>query len=190
MKDGPVISVFQRLDINLMSVKTELETRVREDEIGRPIYTQQLVLNDKASNILKLAVLEARLQHTTRVEEQHLLLAILHDQTETGAKQVLEMNNMNYEDALTMFSVKNGIGLPDEDYEEEEQNDSSGSLSSGSATGKTTTTTRRRRLSSTTLAPTLHNWLRRVRWILVWVVNARYNASSKSWGVARKTTPY
>jgi ATP-dependent Clp protease ATP-binding subunit ClpC len=141
MKDGPVISVFQRLDINLLSVKTELETRVREDEIGRPIYTQQLVLNDKASNILKLAVLEARLQRTNRVEEQHLLLAILHDQAETGAKQVLEMNNMNYEDALTLLSVKNGIGLPEEDYEEEEQNDSSGSVSSGSAAGKTTTTT-------------------------------------------------
>ena len=141
MKDGPVISVFQRLDINLLSVKTELETRVREDEIGRPIYTQQLVLNDKASNILKLAVLEARLQRTTRVEEQHLLLAILHDQTETGAKQVLEMNNMNYEDALTLLSVKNGIGLPEEDYEEEDDTTAGGdTVSSGSATGKSTTT--------------------------------------------------
>ena len=149
LKDGPVINVFQRLDINLLSVKTELETRVREDEIGRPIYTQQLVLNDKASNILKLAVLEARLQRTTRVEEQHLLLAILHDQSDTGAKQVLEMNNMNYEDALTMFSVKNGIGLPEEDYEEEEQNDSSGSVSSGSAAGKTTTTTQQKTKSKT-----------------------------------------
>jgi ATP-dependent Clp protease ATP-binding subunit ClpC len=149
LKDGPVINVFQRLDINLMSVKTELETRVREDEIGRPIYTQQLVLNDKASNILKLAVLEARLQRTTRVEEQHLLLAILHDQSDTGAKQVLEMNNMNYEDALTMFSVKNGIGLPEEDYEEEEQNDTSGNASSGSATGKTTTATQQKTKSKT-----------------------------------------
>ena len=149
LKDGPVIKVFQRLDINLMSVKTELETRVREDEIGRPIYTQQLVLNDKASNILKLAVLEARLQRTTRVEEQHLLLAILHDQSDTGAKQVLEMNNMNYEDALTMFSVKNGIGLPEEDYEEEEQNDTSGNASSGSATGKTTTATQQKTKSKT-----------------------------------------
>ena len=149
LKDGPVINVFQRLDINLLSVKTELETRVREDEIGRPIYTQQLVLNDKASNILKLAVLEARLQRTTRVEEQHLLLAILHDQSDTGAKQVLEMNNMNYEDTLTMFSVKNGIGLPEEDYEEEEQNDSSGSVSSGSAAGKTTTATQQKTKSKT-----------------------------------------
>ncbi len=156
MKDGPVISVFQRLDINLTSVKTELETRVREDEIGRPIYTQQLVLNEKASNILKLAVLEARLQHTARVEEQHLLLAILHDQTETGAKQVLEMNNMNYEDALTLLSVKNGIGLPEEDYEEEDDTAGGGSASSGSSTGKTSTTTQQQKTKSKT--PVIDNF--------------------------------
>ena len=94
MKDGPIVDLFQRLDINMYSVKTELETRVRDDEIGRPIYTQQLVLNEKASNILKLAVLEARLQRTTRVDEQHLLLAILHDHVDNGAKQILELNNL------------------------------------------------------------------------------------------------
>lgn len=120
MKDGTVNDVFRRLSINLSSVKTELESRVREDEIGMPINTSELVLNEKASNILKLAVLEARIQRTTRVDEQHLLLAILHDQVDNGAKQVLEMNNMNYEDTLTLLSVKNGIGLPDEDYDEEE----------------------------------------------------------------------
>ena len=98
IKGSTVTNVFNRLDINIQSVKTELEQRVRENEIGTPITTMELVLNEKASNILKLAVLEARLQHTQRVDEQHLLLAILHDQVENGAKQVLEMNKMNYED--------------------------------------------------------------------------------------------
>ena len=140
LKEGPVMDVFQRLNINLRSLKTELEDRVREDEIGTPVYTQQLVLNEKASNILKLAVLEARLQRTVRVEEQHLLLAILHDQAETGARQILEMNNMNYEDVLTLLIVKNGIGLPEEDYEEEETSSSSSSNteSGGTTVGKTT----------------------------------------------------
>jgi ATPases with chaperone activity, ATP-binding subunit len=123
IKEGPVSDIFRRLDINLSSVKTDLESRVREDEIGMPINTSELVLNEKASNILKLAVLEARIQRTTRVDEQHLLLAILHDRVENGAKLVLEMNNMNYEDTLTLLSVKNGIGLPEEDYEEETDNE-------------------------------------------------------------------
>ena len=148
LKEGPVINILQRLDINMQNVKTALEARVREDEIGRPIYTQQLVLNEKASNILKLAVLEARLQRTTRVEEQHLLLAILHDAADNGAKQILEMNNMNYEDALTMLSVKNGIGLPEEDYEEEENVTGDSHVSSGS-NGKATTTQAKQTKSKT-----------------------------------------
>ena len=154
MNNGPVTEVFQRLDINMKTVKTELETRVREDEIGQPIHTADLVLNEKASNILKLAVLEARLQRTTRVEEQHLLLAILHDQVDNGAKHVLEMNNMNYEDALTLLSVKNGIGLPDEDYEEEEQSsETSNNQQKGS--GAQTTTAQQKTKSKT---PVLDNF--------------------------------
>ncbi len=158
-KDGPVLNVFQRLDVNPLSVKTELESRVREDELGMPITTSELVLNEKASNILKLAVLEARLQRSTRVDEQHLLLAILHDQAENGAKQVLEFNNMNYEDVLTLLSVKDnvtsGIGMPEEDYEEEESPAGNDSASSGSATGKSTTTQQQKTKSKT---PVLDNF--------------------------------
>ena len=152
MKDGPVYDVFRRLDINLSSVKTDLESRVREDEVGQPISTNELVLNEKASNILKLAVLEARIQRTTRVDEQHLLLAILHDQVDNGAKHVLEMNNMNYEDTLTLLSVKNGIGLPEEDYEEEE---TSGQQTTNNRLNSTTTSTQTKQKSKT---PVLDNF--------------------------------
>lgn len=124
MKGSPVIDVFKRLDVNLQSVKLGLESKVREDEIGKPINTSELVLNEKASNILKLAVLEARIQHTQRVDEQHLLLAILHDSVNNGAKEILEYNNMNYDDVLTIFQLKNGvrngIGLPDEEEDEQD----------------------------------------------------------------------
>ena len=155
LKDGPVRDVLQRLDVNMLSMKTELEMRVREDELNMPINTSELVLNEKASNILKLAVLEARLQRTTRVEEQHLLLAILHDMGNNGAKQVLEMNNVNYEDALTMLSVKNGIGLPDEDYEEEETRGQAGNDSQQSSAGNTQTATKQKAKSKT---PVLDNF--------------------------------
>ena len=123
--EGPVIDLFKRLNINLQSVKTELEDKVRQDEIDQPIHTTDLVLNEQASNVLKLAVLEARIQRKQRVEEQHLLLAILHDYGENGAKIVLEMNNMNYDDAMTLLfaptkeNVTDGLSLPDEDEEDD-----------------------------------------------------------------------
>ena len=153
-KGGPVIDLFRRLDLNLQAVKYELEQRVREDEINVPIHTTDLVLNEKASNILKLAVLEARIQRTNKVDEQHLLLAILHDAVNNGAKQVLELNNINYEDAMAMLfakqnnNVTNGIGLPDEDEDEYEETGSKPGASNNA--GNATTTTAQKKASSKT----------------------------------------
>ena len=84
-KDGTVMDIFRDLNINLQSVKSNLEQRVREDELSTPISSNNLLLNEKASNILKLAVLEARIDKTQQVEELHLLLAILHDHVKNGA---------------------------------------------------------------------------------------------------------
>ena len=153
MKEGPVADVFSRMNLNLQSVKTELEQKVREDEIGSPISASDLVLNEKASNILKLAVLEARIQRMEKVSEQHLLLAILHDKVQNGAKQVLELNNMKYDDVVAMLrapqqtGVSDGIGLPDEYEEEYEETGAQGN--NDSKQGNSTTTTQKKKESKT-----------------------------------------
>ena len=114
------------MKINEQTIKNELEERVREDDANEPLNTSELVLNEKASNILKLAVLEARMQHTQTVDVQHLLMAILHDQMNNGAKEVLEFNNITYEDVVSYLQApahKDGLDLPSEDYEETDGND-------------------------------------------------------------------
>ena len=127
MKEGPVADIFERLKLNRQSVKSALEQRVRNDNIENPIYPNDLVLNEQANNVLRLAVLEARIQHTPQVDQQHLLLALLHDQAMNGARQVLEEQNMNYEQILNMLhapqesGVQNGIGLPEDEEEDYEQ---------------------------------------------------------------------
>ena len=120
-----VHSLFERMHINLKSVKDDLESLVKADESDQPLTNRELVLNDKASNILKLAVLEARLQRTSTVDVRHLLLAILHDQVDNGAKKVLEDNNMNYEDALAYFQQvanlpQDGLGIPDDTEDDDD----------------------------------------------------------------------
>lgn len=144
-KNNPIHDIFDRMKVNISAVKTELEERVREDELGQPINTTDLVLNEKASNILKLAILEARIQHTQTVDVQHLLLAILHDQVSNGAKEVLEFNNVSYEDLFAYLqkaaSPKDGIGLPDEDEEEADMS------SSNEQTAKSSVTTAQSRKS-------------------------------------------
>lgn len=126
--------LFQRMNINLNDVKNELEDKVRQDVITEAIIGSELVLNEQASNILKLAVLEARIQHTQMVDVQHLILAILHDQVNNGAKEVLEGNHMTYEDTLTYLKTQkssnakpsDSFGMPDEEEEEEETISSNG----------------------------------------------------------------
>ena len=147
-KNEPIMELFTRMDVNLQSVKAELESRVREDEINQPIHTRDLVLNEKASNILKLAVLEARIQHTQLVDVEHLLLAILHDQVSNGAKEVLEFNNMNYEDTITYMRAassptKNGLELPDEEYDEDDQSGDMNTARNESGQPQTATATKK-----------------------------------------------
>lgn len=133
-KDSLLHMLFQRMNINLTDVKNELEDKVRQDVITEAIIGSELVLNEQASNILKLAVLEARIQHTQMVDVQHLILAILHDQVNNGAKEVLEGNHMTYEDTLTYLKTQkssnakpsDSFGMPDEEEEEEEAISSNG----------------------------------------------------------------
>lgn len=143
-KDSLLHMLFQRMNINLNDVKNELEDKVRQDVITEAIIGSELVLNEQASNILKLAVLEARIQHTQMVDVQHLILAILHDQVNNGAKEVLEGNHMTYEDTLTYLKTQkssnakpsDSFGMPDEEEEEEEAISSNGG-NKNNATTKT-----------------------------------------------------
>ena len=144
---GPVRDLFLKYDINMQSLKDKLEMKVREDSFSKPVSSHELVLNEHASNILKLAVLEARLQTKQTVDEQHLLLAILHDQFSNGAKELLEMNNMNYEDVVNdlamrgkSMSPQNGLDLSND--EEEDMTTPSGGDSRGSHSNHTTTQTK------------------------------------------------
>lgn len=143
-KDSLLHLLFQRMNINLNDVKNELEDKVRQDVITEAIIGSELVLNEQASNILKLAVLEARIQHTQMVDVQHLILAILHDQVNNGAKEVLEGNHMTYEDTLTYLKTQkssnakpsDSFGMPEEEEEEEEAISSNGG-NKNNATTKT-----------------------------------------------------
>ena len=142
-KTSPVADLFRQLNINSQTIKEELEEKVREDEIAEPVDTSELALNNQASNILRLAVLEARLQHTQLVDVQHLLLAMLHDHADNGAKEVLEKNDLDYETALRLLSkpaTKDGIGLPDEDMDDADEDNPSAKQGNDNARQQATAT--------------------------------------------------
>ena len=154
-----IMELFYRQGVDVQAVKAELEMRVKDDMLSRPINTRDLVLNERASNILKLAVLEARIQHTQVVDVEHLLLAILHDSVNNGAKEILETNNMTYTDTITYLKAQakptqNGIGLPDEDEDEDDDEMTTGGNTSNGPGNQTATQTKK----GETKTPVLDNF--------------------------------
>ncbi|WP_308580589.1 ATP-dependent Clp protease ATP-binding subunit [uncultured Prevotella sp.] len=144
-KTGPVWELFNQWKVDIDSLKKEIEKKIQEQTTDTAVPVPDMLLNEQANNILKLAVLEARLQHAQTVDAPHLLLAILHDSSDNGAKKVLEDSGINYNNTVSMLQqctsqTKNGIGMADEDEMDEDMVSSSPSSGSGSA--KTTQASR------------------------------------------------
>ena len=124
--DGIITKIFEQFKLNKETVKTQLEASLHTTVTAfPPVETSDLTLNENASNILKLAVLEARLQHQEHVDEEHLLLAILHDRTDNNAKRVLEEQHIDYnsmgnylKESQPQPQPKGALQLPEEDEEE------------------------------------------------------------------------
>ena len=144
-KTGPVWELFNQWKVDIDSLKKEIEKKIQEQTTDTAVPVPDMLLNEQANNILKLAVLEARLQHAQTVDTPHLLLAILHDSSDNGVKKVLEDSGINYNNTVSMLQqctsqTKNGIGMADEDEMDEDMVSSSPSSGSGSA--KTTQASR------------------------------------------------
>jgi ATP-dependent Clp protease ATP-binding subunit ClpC len=108
--------LFSNHSIHSGQIRQRIEQTVNKKPASSELANEQLYKNDRLQNILRLAVLEARIEHTNTIEPQHLLLAILHDSSQNGAKIILEDCNMTYDTTKNMLQrVKNGIGLTDED---------------------------------------------------------------------------
>ena len=63
--------LFERLKIDESSVKRALESQVKTGDTDTTQADSEIVLDQQASNILRLAVLEARVLHAEIVEVQH-----------------------------------------------------------------------------------------------------------------------
>ena len=119
---------LQKLHSDPLAIKNALDHKLRMDYISPMPSTESISLNESANNILRLAVLEARRQHKKEVDVPHLMLAILHDFADNGAKLVLEENNVTYNKFLGLVDPesmpKNDIGLPDDGDDDDEFADS------------------------------------------------------------------
>ena len=116
---------------------------------AKEISEDDILFNDQTNSILRLADLEARMSHDHDVDVKHLLLAMLHDGMNSVAKDIMEENNMNYDNILDFCeeyapaqTPTNGLDLTDDDMEDEGGSSASNTQTTekpkGKGTGKKT----------------------------------------------------
>lgn len=110
---GKAAEFLKHLNINYTSLKETVEHRIIDEYRYESASDSEISLTEQASNILRLAVLEARLQHSQMVDVHHVLLAILHDKAYTAAKEILNDNNIKYEDMQNYLAQKTNSGPVD-----------------------------------------------------------------------------
>lgn len=110
---GKAAEFLKHLNINYTSLKETVEHRIIDEYRYESASDNEISLTEQASNILRLAVLEARLQHSQMVDVHHVLLAILHDKAHTAAKEILNDNNIKYEDMQNYLAQKTNSGPVD-----------------------------------------------------------------------------
>ena len=102
----------------------ELEQQARQNVATSPFTAEELVLDNEASRIMKLSVLESRVTKNDAINVEHLLLAILKDESNDAAR-LLERQNITYqlvaETLMPHTDIKDGYGFTDEEEEDEDE---------------------------------------------------------------------
>lgn len=198
LSDPKIQRVISTLSLDVPTVKKELEQYASSNkEESKRIY-EEINVTDRAANVLHLAVLEARIQHRKIVDVEDLILAILHDQTDTGAKMTLQAHHLDYIEANALLrqlanDVQGGLDLSDDDDDDMLFNDDEERIARRRAARVVARSRRaprrprvRRRPSTTSVRIS-----RRQPWrgnsTLWWAASARSSASARSWDAARRT---
>ena len=136
--EGKAIEALFNLQIDLKKLKEEVEKGLLEHTDNGLNYNEDVNFNEEASRILKLCILEAKLQKCQSADAEHILLAIM-KQKNNNASRILEGHDVTYDKlqehlALQPDGTRSGFGLgEDEDEDEEDYPPTAGRPSSGQA---------------------------------------------------------
>lgn len=137
-----LLDIFRKFDVNVAFLKLNMENEIKREGVELCIAEDSIGLDKNVNDILKIAVTEAHNLHARGVNEQHLFLAILHDNLNM-ASQILEQYNLSYDEVLdyithmTNHEAQDGLSLSsddddmDDDFEEITDSNNRASRSGG-----------------------------------------------------------
>ena len=119
---GIAIDILHNLQIDIQFLKEQLEKCLQNDDVEDLATEEDLVLNEKASRILKLSILEAKLHKCDQADSEHLLLAIMKIK-DTEANRILQGMDLTYEKFNEQLSlqkdVQNNLDFSEDEDDEE-----------------------------------------------------------------------
>ena len=128
LRDGQnkAVRLLSDMGVDLSELRMRLESdQTSQDTAADKIPIEKIALSVAVTRLLKISMLEARLQKKEEVEAEHLLLAIARDRSSATAN-ILSQYNVDYRSLLaqlngTSTEIQMGMGLDsDEDDEDEE----------------------------------------------------------------------
>ncbi len=119
---GKAIEMLQKFHVHLDEIKRDIEEKLNEDTSNtRTDIFSEITLSPESAKILRIGSLEARLLHSSCVDTEHLLLALLKDNDNIASK-VLGENDITYDSAYKMLEMKPDVSadfkFSDDDEEE------------------------------------------------------------------------
>jgi len=118
--EGKAFKVLYNLDINPIQLKMDIENELKDNSILSK--GDNVNFNEEASRILKLCILEAKLQKCQMADSEHTLLAMM-KQKNNKASHILEKYDVTYDKLLEALSLQvnnphSGFGLDEEDEDD------------------------------------------------------------------------
>jgi ATPases with chaperone activity, ATP-binding subunit len=130
---GKAVNMLQRAGVDLNAVRRKLEQSLQENETSN--VGSELIISKSTDRALKISLLEARMLKSKITDTEHLLLAILKDDT-NPASQILFEQNVNYDKLISQIrddlqiseesklaSPLMGAGFTDDEDDEEMEED-------------------------------------------------------------------
>jgi len=125
-RDENIEWLLNNAHIDKITLKTELETAIKSQQTdNESLQPNDITLNEQASNIMRLAVLEARKLHQQKVEVYHILLAMIHPQVQSLTKTILHQHEITYDSTIALLTRSiigptDSLDLPEDEDDDDE----------------------------------------------------------------------
>ncbi len=146
LRDGQnkAVELLVKMGVDLSDLRMRLESeQTAQDANADKVPIEKIALSVTVVRLLKISMLEARLQKKEEAEAEHLLLAIVRDRTSRTAV-ILSDYKVDYRHLLDQLNntgteVQMGMGLTDDEDEEDDEFQASRPDSSKPKSGKAVT---------------------------------------------------